>query len=113
MKDIRFVTSERYGLTQYVYLGYVKRLSNRTITGKQAVSADNPMSLNTINLDSLNKQSGSVPVRDIVLVNVQQSYPMEDIMNFANHFNQQGYGKRITKVLDEQGLAVEKATLLN
>lgn len=113
MKDIRFVTSERYGLTQYVYLGYVKRLSNRTITGKQAVSADNPMSLNTINLDSLDKLNGNVPVRDIVLVNVQQSYPMEDIMNFANHFNQQGYGKRITKVLDEQGLAVEKATLLN
>lgn len=113
MKDLRFVTTERYGLTQYVYLGYVKRLSNRTITGKQAVSADNPMSLNIINLDSLDKRSGSVPVRDIVLVNVQQSYPMDDILNFANHFNQQGYGKRITKVLDERGLAVEKATLLN
>lgn len=113
MKDLRFVTTERYGLTQYVYLGYVKRLSSRTITGKQAVSADIPMSLNIINLNTIDRMNGSVPVRDIVLVNVQQSYPMDDIMNFANHFNQQGYDKRITKVLDERGLAVEKAILLN
>lgn len=113
--DIKFVTTEKVGLTQYIYLGYVKRRYNRTITGQRAISADNPLSLNILNLQSLDRQGSSVmPIRDLVLVNGQQSnYTPDELMHFAHNFNQQGYSKKIVKVIDEQGLALERAVLMN
>lgn len=112
--DLKFVTTEKVGLTQYIYLGYVKRRYNRTVTGQQAISADNPLSLNIINLQDIDRQSNLMPVRDLVLVNGQQSnYSPDELLHFAHNFNQQGYSKKIVKVIDEQGLAVERAMLMN
>lgn len=113
--DIKFVTTEKVGLTQYIYLGYVKRRYNHTITGQRAISADNPLSLNILNLQSLDRQDRSMmPIRDLVLVNGQQSnYTPDELMHFAHNFNQQGYTKKIVRVIDEQGLALERAVLMN
>lgn len=112
--DIKFVTTEKVGLTQYIYLGYVKRRYNGTIMGRTAISADNPLSLNILNLQSIDQQTQSIPIRDLVLVNGQQSnYTPDELMHFAHNFNQQGYSKHIVKVIDEQGLAVERAMLMN
>lgn len=114
MTDIKFVTTEKVGLTQYIYLGYVKRRYNHTVMGQRAISSDNPLSLNILNLQSLDQQNKSIPARDLVLVNGQQSnYTSDELLHFAHNFNQQGYSKKIVKVIDERGLALERAVLMN
>ena len=113
-QDLKFVTAERVGMTQYVYLGYIRRLSNKTVT-RNAVSFENPQSVNMFSLAEADRMCGGrLTPLEVVLVNPDRTYDPQSVLDFARNFNRQGCGWQIGRVLNgDKSVRMERMSLMN
>lgn len=110
-KRLKFTYSEIFGVTQYVYLGFTAPRQGQTFTRRGSdISVDGiPRELTMDNIYNADERGLALGV---VLVN-KDGYNTDDVYKFATLFNQRSSTKKITKVIDNRGLMVERSMMMN